>query len=226
MGRQKDYFVHESAYVDEPCDIGKGTKIWHFSHIMKDVKIGERCIFGQNVNVANGVVIGSNVKVQNNVSIYTGTIIEDDVFLGPSCVLTNITNPRSQVVRHSLYEKTVLRRGATVGANATIVCGIELGRYCFIAAGAVVAKDVPDYALMMGVPAKQVGWMSRHGIRLPRPDSDGIMVCPESGYRYKEVEPGVLRCLDLDEESPLPPEKAVGKVCYREFKQKGALYEH
>jgi len=225
MGRQKDYFVHESAYVDEPCDIGKGTKIWHFSHIMKDVKIGERCIFGQNVNVANGVVIGSNVKVQNNVSIYTGTIIEDDVFLGPSCVLTNITNPRSQVVRHSLYEKTILRRGATIGANATIVCGIELGRYCFIAAGAVVAKDVPDYALMMGVPAKQVGWMSRHGIRLPRPDSDGIMVCPESGYRYKEVEPGVVRCLDLDEELPLPPEKAVGKVCYREFKQKGALYE-
>ena len=219
MSQKKDYFVHESAYVDEPCEIGKGTKIWHFSHIMKDVKIGERCIFGQNVNVASGVVIGSNVKVQNNVSIYTGTIIEDDVFLGPSCVLTNITNPRSQVVRHSLYEKTVLRRGATVGANATIVCGIELGRYCFIAAGAVVAKDVPDYALMMGVPAKQVGWMSRHGIRLPRPDSDGIMVCPESGYRYKEVEQGVVRCLDLDEDEPLPADKAVGKVPYDCFKK-------
>jgi UDP-2-acetamido-3-amino-2,3-dideoxy-glucuronate N-acetyltransferase len=219
MSQKKDYFVHESAYVDEPCEIGKGTKIWHFSHIMKDVKIGERCIFGQNVNVASGVVIGSNVKVQNNVSIYTGTIIEDDVFLGPSCVLTNVTNPRSQVVRHSLYEKTILRRGVTVGANATIVCGIELGRYCFIAAGAVVVRDVPDYALMMGIPAKQMGWMSRHGIRLPKPGSDGIMVCPESGYRYKEVEPGVVRCLDLDEESPLPPEKAVGKIPYDDFRK-------
>jgi UDP-2-acetamido-3-amino-2,3-dideoxy-glucuronate N-acetyltransferase len=218
MSQKKDYFVHESAYVDEPCEIGKGTKIWHFSHIMKDVKIGERCIFGQNVNVASGVVIGSNVKVQNNVSIYTGTIIEDDVFLGPSCVLTNVTNPRSQVVRHNLYEKTILRRGATVGANATIVCGIELGRYCFIAAGAVVSKSVPDYALMMGVPARQMGWMSRHGIRLQKPDADGIMVCPESGYRYKEVEVGVVRCLDLDEEAPLPPEKAVGKIPYDDFK--------
>ncbi len=219
MSKEKDYFVHESAYVDEPCEIGKGTKIWHFSHIMKNVKIGERCIFGQNVNVDGGVVIGSNVKVQNNISIYTGTIIEDDVFLGPSCVLTNVTNPRSQVLRHSLYEKTIFHRGASVGANATIVCGIELGRYCFIGAGAVVVKDVPDYALMMGNPAKQRGWMSRHGIRLPQPDSNGIMVCPESGYRYKEVTPGVVRCLDLDEEAPLPPEKAVGKIPYDEFKK-------
>jgi UDP-2-acetamido-3-amino-2,3-dideoxy-glucuronate N-acetyltransferase len=218
MSGEKDYFVHESAYVDQPCEIGKGTKIWHFSHIMKDVKIGERCIFGQNVNVAGGVVIGSNVKVQNNVSIYTGAIIEDDVFLGPSCVLTNVTNPRSQVVRHGIYEKTIFRRGTTVGANATVVCGIELGRYCFIAAGAVVAKDVPDYAMMVGVPARQVGWMSRHGIRLPKPDSAGVMVCPESGYRYKEVEPGVVRCLDLDEEAPLPAEKAVGKIPYDDFK--------
>jgi len=220
MSEKKEYFVHESAYVDEPCEIGRGTKIWHFSHIMKDVKIGERCIFGQNVNVASGVVIGSNVKVQNNVSIYTGAIIEDDVFLGPSCVLTNITNPRSQIVRHSLYEKTVFRRGTTVGANATIVCGIELGRYCFIAAGAVVARDVPDYALMIGVPARRIGWISRHGIRLPEPDSDGIMICAESGYRYKEIEPGVVRCLDLDEEAPLPPEKAVGKISYDALKEK------
>jgi UDP-2-acetamido-3-amino-2,3-dideoxy-glucuronate N-acetyltransferase len=218
MSGQKDYFVHESAYIDQPCEIGKGTKIWHFSHIMKDVKIGQNCIFGQNVNVAGGVVIGNNVKVQNNVSIYTGTIIEDDVFLGPSCVLTNVTNPRSQVVRHGLYEKTIFRRGTTVGANATIVCGIELGRYSFIAAGAVVAKDVPDYALMVGVPARQAGWMSRHGIRLPKPDSDGIMTCPESGYRYKEVEPGVVRCLDLDEEASLPADMAVGKVPYDDFK--------
>src|SRR4030042_3621872 len=134
MSKKEDYFVHESAYVDEPCEIGKGTKIWHFSHIMKDVKIGERCIFGQNVNVANEVVIGSNVKVQNNISIYTGTIIEDDVFLGPSCVLTNVTNRSSQVLRHSLYERTLLRRGATVGANATIVCGVPLGRYAFVGA--------------------------------------------------------------------------------------------
>jgi UDP-2-acetamido-3-amino-2,3-dideoxy-glucuronate N-acetyltransferase len=219
MKRKKDYFVHESAYVDEPCEIGKGTKIWHFSHIMKGAKIGENCIFGQNVNVAGGVVIGNNVKVQNNVSIYTGTIIEDDVFLGPSCVLTNVTNPRSQIVRHNLYEKTVFRRGVTVGANATIVCGIELGRYSFVAAGAVVTEDVPDYALMMGVPAKRAGWISRHGIPLPAADAEGIMVCPESGYRYKEVEPGVVRCLDLDEDALLPPDKAVGTVPYREFKQ-------
>ena len=218
MSEEKDYFVHESAYVDQPCEIGSATKIWHFSHIMKDVKIGERCIFGQNVNVASGVVIGNNVKVQNNVSIYTGAIIEDDVFLAPSCVLTNVTNPRSQVVRHGIYEKTIFRRGTTVGANATVVCGIELGRYSFIAAGAVVAKDVPDYAMMVGVAARQVGWMSRHGIRLPKPDSNGIMICPESGYRYKEVEPGVVKCLDLDEEAHLPPEKAVGKIPYDDFK--------
>ena len=213
------YFVHDSAYVDQPCEIGEGTKIWHFSHIMKDAKIGKRCIFGQNVHVASGVVIGNNVKVQNNVSIYTGVVIEDDVFLGPSCVLTNVSNPRSQIVRHNLYEKTIFHRGATVGANATFVCGIELGRYCFIAAGAVVTKDVPDYALMIGVPARQIGWMSRHGTRLPEPDSDGIMVCPEGGYRYKEVKPGVVRCLDLDEEAPLPPEKSVGRISYDDFKR-------
>ncbi|MHC4437163.1 MAG: acyltransferase [Planctomycetota bacterium] len=218
MSRSKEYFVHESAYVDEPCEIGKGTKIWHFSHIMKDVKIGQNCIFGQNVHIAGGVVIGNNVKVQNNVSIYTGTIIEDDVFLGPSCVLTNVTNPRSQVVRHSLYEQTIFRRGTTVGANATIVCGIQLGRYSFISAGAVVTKDIPDYALIMGVPAKWAGWMSRHGVRLPDPDAYGIMVCQESGFQYKEIEQGIIRCLDLDEEAPLPPEMAVGKIPYDRLK--------
>lgn len=220
MSQGKDYFVHETAYVDDPCEIGKGTKIWHFSHVMKEAMIGKNCILGQNVNVAGGVVIGNNVKIQNNVSIYTGTIVEDDVFLGPSCVLTNITNPRSQIVRHSLYEKTIIRRGTTVGANATIVCGIELGRYCFIAAGAVVTEDVPDYALMVGVPGQQAGWMSRHGIRLGEPDSEGIMICAESGYRYKEVEPGVMRCLDLDEEAPLPPDQAIGRVSYDESKRK------
>lgn len=217
---ENDYFVHESAYVDEPCEIGKGTKIWHFSHIMKNVRVGKNCIFGQNVHVASGVVIGNNVKVQNNVSIYTGVLIEDDVFLGPSCVLTNITNPRSQVTRHNLYEKTILRRGATVGANATIVCGIELGRYSFVAAGAVVTRDVPDYALMRGVPAKRVGWISRHGILLPKPGAEGIMTCPESGYNYKEIEPGTVRCLDLDEEAPLPPDKATGRVSYDDLKRK------
>jgi UDP-2-acetamido-3-amino-2,3-dideoxy-glucuronate N-acetyltransferase len=220
MSEQKDYFVHESAYVDQPCQIGKGTKIWHFSHILKDCVIGEKCIFGQNVNVASGVIIGNNVKVQNNVSIYTGTIVEDDVFLGPSCVLTNVTNPRSQIVRHNLYEKTIFRRGATIGANATIVCGIEIGRYAFVAAGAVVTKNVPDYALMMGVPARHTGWMSRHGLPLKNPDKNGVMICPESGFRYKQVEPGILRCLDLDEEQPLLPEQAVGKMSYDYYKQK------
>ena len=166
------------------------------------------------------MIIGNNVKVQNNISIYTGAIIEDDVFLGPSCVLTNVTNPRSQVVRHSLYEKTILRKGCTIGANATIVCGITIGRYAFIGAGALVAKDVPDYALMMGVPARRIGWMSRHGHRLNNPDDDGIMICPESGYRYREIEPSVLKCLNLDEDSPLPENLAVGKIAYDEFKVK------
>jgi UDP-2-acetamido-3-amino-2,3-dideoxy-glucuronate N-acetyltransferase len=218
--QSREYFVHESAYVDYPCEIGSGTKIWHFCHIMKNARIGKNCILGQNVNVAGGVVVGNNVKVQNNVSIYSGAIIEDDVFLGPSCVLTNVTNPRSQIVRHNLYEKTIFHRGATVGANSTIVCGIELGRYCFIGAGAVVTKDVPDYALVMGVPARQVGWISRHGIPLSDPDAEGVMICPEGGYRYKEVEPGVLRCLDLDENVCLPPEKAIGNTSYKEFKRK------
>ena len=175
------YFKHESAYVDEPCDIGDGTKIWHFCHVQKGAKIGENCVFGQNCNVANDVVIGYNVKVQNNVSIYTGTVIEDDVFLGPSCVLTNVTNPRSQVNRHALYEKTLLRRGCSIGANATIVCGITIGRYAFVAAGAVITKDVPDYALMVGVPARQRGWMNRHGLPLADPDPEGTYTCPESG---------------------------------------------
>jgi len=164
------------------------------------------------------VVIGNNVKVQNNVSIYGGTSIEDDVFLGPSCVLTNVKNPRSQVQRGSIYERTLIRRGATVRANATIVCGVTLGQYCFIGAGAVVIHSVPDYALILGNPGRMVGWMSRHGHRLVSPGGDGIMQCPESGFRYKEVQPGVLRCLDLPEEDPLPPELAVGRRSYEEFK--------
>lgn len=215
-----NYFAHSSAIIDDGARIGKETRIWHFSHVLAGARIGNRCSFGQNVSVAGGTVIGNNVKVQNNVSIYEGTIIEDDVFLGPSCVLTNVSNPRSQVVRRALYEKTHIRRGATIGANATVVCGITIGRYAFIAAGAVVVKDVPDYALMAGVPARQKGWMSRHGHVLRNPDNEGILVCPESGLRYREVEPGLLRCLDLDEESPLPEALAVGTVSYDEWKQK------
>ena len=215
---ERNWFAHPTAIVDETAQIGRGTKIWHFSHVMKNAQIGEGCSFGQNCHIASDVVIGNNVKVQNNVSVYTGTEIEDDVFLGPSCVLTNVTNPRSQVNRHSLYEKTVLRRGTTVGANATIVCGVELGRYSFVAAGAVVAKDVPDYALMIGVPARRIGWMSRHGHRLEDPDANGIMLCPESGYRYQEVHSGELRCLDLHEDMPLPAKLASGNHSYDDFK--------
>jgi UDP-2-acetamido-3-amino-2,3-dideoxy-glucuronate N-acetyltransferase len=206
--------------VDEGAEIGEGTKIWHFAHVLSGAKIGRRCVFGQNTMVAGGVTVGDNVKVQNNVAIYAGTVVEDDVFLGPSCVLTNVSNPRSQIVRHSLYEKTVFRRGATVGANATVVCGVEVGRYAFVAAGAVVTTNVSDYALMMGVPARRSGWMSRHGHRLGCPDAEGIMICPESNLRYKEVEPGVLRCLDLDEKAPLPAELSKGEVSYDECKAK------
>jgi len=217
------YFVHPTAIVDEGALIGAGTRVWHFCHIMKGARIGERCIFGQNCFVGENVIIGNNVKVQNNVSIYTGTIVEDDVFLGPSCVLTNVTNPRSQINRHALYEKILIRRGATIGANATVVCGVELGRYCFIGAGAVVTKNVPDYALVLGNPGRRVVWMSRHGHLLRGQGSDGIMVCPESGFRYREVQSGVLRCLDLDEEAPLPEELSKGLRSYREIKAEAAV---
>lgn len=196
-------FVHPSAYVDEPCEIGAGTKIWHFCHVMAEAQIGENCILGQNVFVASGVKIGDNVKIQNNVSVYAGVELEDDVFCGPSCVFTNVINPRSQVVRKNEYRPTRVRRGATLGANATIVCGITIGQYAFIGAGAVVRHDVPDYALMLGVPARQHGWMSRHGQRLSSSDEDGIMICPESGWRYRQDEAGVVRCLDWPEEKPL-----------------------
>jgi UDP-2-acetamido-3-amino-2,3-dideoxy-glucuronate N-acetyltransferase len=201
---EREIFVHPSSFVDEPCEIGVGTKIWHFSHVLKGARIGERCVLGQNVSVAGGVVIGDNVKIQNNVSLYTGVVLEDDVFCGPSCVFTNVVNPRSQVVRHHLYERTVVRRGATIGANATIVCGATIGRYAFVGAGAVVRGDVADYALMLGVPAIRKGWMSRHGHQLKEFNDDGIAICSESGWRYKEVKPGVLRCLDWPEDEPLP----------------------
>jgi UDP-2-acetamido-3-amino-2,3-dideoxy-glucuronate N-acetyltransferase len=218
------YFVHQTAFADEGSEIGAGTKIWHFSHIMKGARLGQKCVIGQNVNVDAGAVIGNNVKIQNNVSVYTGVVIEDDVFLGPSCVLTNVSNPRSQVNRHSLYETTLLKRGCSIGANSTIVCGVTVGRYAFVGAGSVVTKDVPDFALVLGNPARRAGWMSRHGHRLGSPDADGVMVCPESGYRYQEVEPGILRCLDLDEEAALPADLTVGTRSYKQFKE-DATYE-
>jgi UDP-2-acetamido-3-amino-2,3-dideoxy-glucuronate N-acetyltransferase len=200
----KPYYVHPSAYVDEPVSIGEGTKIWHFCHVMPNATIGKGCSFGQNVFVGSGVRVGDNVKVQNNVSLYEGVELEDDVFCGPSCVFTNVINPRSQIVRRAEYRTTRVLRGATIGANATIVCGTTIGRYAFIAAGSVVTKGVvPDYALMAGVPARRKGWMSRHGHQLGKPDADGIMRCPESGWRYQEVEPNVVRCLDRAEDQPL-----------------------
>lgn len=178
------YFVHPSAIVDEGCNIGTGTKIWHFSHIMTGCVIGENCNIGQNVVISPEVVLGSNVKIQNNVSLYTGVTCGDDVFLGPSCVFTNVTNPRSAVNRRGQYSKTHVGNGASIGANATIVCGHDIGEFAFIGAGAVVTKNVPAYALLVGNPAKQMGWMSEFGHRLVF-DQDGIAECPESKQRYK-----------------------------------------
>ena len=179
-----DYFVHETAVIDNGCKIGKGTKIWHFSHIMPDCIIGENCNIGQNVVVSPGVVLGKNVKVQNNVSIYTGVICEDDVFLGPSMVFTNVMNPRSAVNRKNEYLKTTVKRGASIGANATIVCGHDIGEFAFVGAGTVVTKDVPAYALVIGNPSRQTGWMSEFGHKL-KFDASGIAVCPESNEKYQ-----------------------------------------
>lgn len=177
------YFAHETAVVDEGCMIGEGTKIWHFSHIMPDCTIGERCNIGQNVVVSPGVKLGDNVKVQNNVSIYTGVECEDDVFLGPSMVFTNVINPRSAVNRRGQYSRTIVKKGASIGANATIVCGNDIGSFAFIGAGSVVTKEVPDFALLVGNPARQIGWMSEYGHRLNF-DENGVAVCPESGQEY------------------------------------------
>ncbi len=184
MTTSNNFFAHETAVIDEGCDIGKGTKIWHFTHIMTGCKIGENCNFGQNVVVSPGVVLGRNVKVQNNVSIYTGVICEDDVFLGPSMVFTNVINPRSAVNRKAEYAKTLVGRGASIGANATIVCGHDIGAFAFIGAGAVVTKTVPAYALVVGNPARHVGWMSEYGHRL-KFDENGWASCPESGEKYQ-----------------------------------------
>jgi UDP-2-acetamido-3-amino-2,3-dideoxy-glucuronate N-acetyltransferase len=191
MEKSKEYFVHESAYVDEGALIGNGTKIWHFCHIMNGAKLGENCNLGQNVFVANDVILGNNVKVQNNISIYTGVICEDDVFLGPSMVFTNVTNPRSGVNRKGQYSKTTVMKGATIGANATIVCGHDIGEFAFIGAGTVVTKNVPAYALVVGNPARQMGWMSEYGHRLNF-DENGIAFCPESNEEYR-LEGGRVR---------------------------------
>jgi len=187
----KNYFAHETAVIDEGCTIGKGTRIWHFSHIMKDCVIGENCNLGQNVVVSAQVILGKNVKVQNNVSIYTGVICEDDVFLGPSMVFTNVINPRSHILRRDQYQKTLVRRGATIGANATIVCGNEIGEFAFIGAGAVITKDVPPYALIIGNPGRHVGWMSEYGHRLHF-DDEGLATCPESHEYYRLTKESIV----------------------------------
>ena len=185
-----DYFVHDTARVDDGAHIGSGTKVWHFSHIMPGAIVGERCSIGQNVNIGSKAVVGNGVKVQNNVSIYDSVIIEDDVFCGPSCVFTNVVNPRAFVERKTEYKETRIKKGATIGANATVICGVTLGEYCLIAAGAVVTKDVPDYALMVGVPARQKGWVSREGEIL-----EDNLICPRTGDRYK-VENGNLKPIE------------------------------
>ena len=209
--------VHPSSVVDQGAVLGQGTAIWHFSHICAGAVIGANCSLGQNVLVADDAFLGNNVKVQNNAAIYGGITVEDDVFLGPSCVLTNVTNPRSQVSRKSLYEKTLIKRGATIGANATIVCGINLGRYSFIGAGTVVTKDIPDYGLVLGNPGKLSGYMSRHGHKLTFNEL-GRATCLESNFVYEKVEEQV-RCQDLGEDDPLPIELSIGSQDYDSFKR-------
>ncbi|OVE75719.1 N-acetyltransferase [bacterium E08(2017)] len=199
----KDVFVHETAVVDDGVTIGDGTKVWHFSHIMDKTVLGEKCSVGQNVVIGPDVSVGNHVKIQNNVSVYKGVTLEDYVFCGPSMVFTNVYNPRSEIPRMEEVRQTVVKRGASLCANCTIVCGVTIGRYAFVAAGAVVTRDVPDYGLVVGVPGRQVGWMSRHGVMLPEADEKNIMTCKDSGLRYKEMPPGVVRCIDVDEEAEL-----------------------
>lgn len=192
MNEQHDFFAHPTAVIDEGCKIGKGTRIWHFSHIMPNCVLGENCNLGQNVVISPEVVLGNNVKIQNNVSVYTGVTCADDVFLGPSCVFTNVTNPRSAVNRKGQYDKTHVGRGASIGANATIVCGHDIGAFAFIGAGAVVTKNIPDYALVVGNPSRQTGWMSEYGHKL-KFDSSGNATCPESGQTYELADGKVKR---------------------------------
>lgn len=199
-----DALIHPSACVDAGSEIGPGTRIWHFSHVMAGAVIGRDCTIGQNVFVAAGAKIGNHVKIQNNVSVYSGVELEDEVFCGPSCVFTNVKHPRSELSRRTEFVRTRIRRGATLGANATVICGADLGRYCFVAAGAVVSGTQPDYALLVGVPARRTGWVSRHGHRLESRDGEGNLLCPETGYRYLERADGTLSCLDHPEDLPLP----------------------
>lgn len=188
----QDFFAHQSAVIDEGCSIGAGTKIWHFSHLMTTCKIGENCNIGQNVVISPKVILGNNVKVQNNVSIYTGVICEDDVFLGPSMVFTNVINPRSAIIRRDEYKSTLVKKGASIGANATIVCGNTIGSYAMVGAGAVVTKDVPDYALVIGNPSRQTAWVGEYGHKLDF-DKDGFASCPESAQKYQLIEGKVIR---------------------------------
>ena len=183
----KNVFVHESSYIDDNVVIGNGTKVWHFSHVLPNCEIGDDCSLGQNVVIGPSVIVGNKVKIQNNVSVYEGVTLEDGVFCGPSCVFTNVNNPRSEIVRKDEYRKTIVKRGASIGANATIICGHNLGEYCFIAAGAVVTKEVPPFALMAGTPARRIGWMSKSGGRL-----DKNLICPIDGARYKQIEPNEI----------------------------------
>lgn len=197
-------WVHPSACVDPGSAIGAGTRIWHFSHIMSGAVIGRACTIGQNVFISSLARVGDHVKIQNNVSVYDGVELEDEVFCGPSCVFTNVKNPRSELSRKSEFVKTRVRRGATLGANATVICGADLGRYSLLGAGAVASGTYPDYALLLGVPARHAGWVSRHGHRLEARDLDGNLLCPESHFRYREEPSGTLSCLDQQEDQPLP----------------------
>jgi UDP-2-acetamido-3-amino-2,3-dideoxy-glucuronate N-acetyltransferase len=196
------YFAHDSAFIDDDVEIGVGTSIWHVSHVLAGSKIGKNCKIGQNVVIGPNAVVGNGVKIQSNVSVYKGVVLEDYVFCGPSMVFTNVYNPRSEIPRMDEVKETLVKRGASLCANCTIVCGVTIGRYAFVGAGSVVTKDIPDYGLVVGVPGRQVGWMSRHGHRM-EPDDDGMMLCPESGYKYQEVEAGIVKCLDANEDEEL-----------------------
>jgi len=213
--------IFETAIVEDGATIGAGTGVWHCVHVQSGAVIGKRCVLGQNVMVAGGATLGNNVKVQNNVAVYAGVTVEDDVFLGPSCVLTNVTNPRSGVSRKAMFEKTLIKRGATVGANATIVCGVTVGRHAMIAAGAVVTKDVPDYAMIVGVPGKQRGFVTRHGHPID-PAPGQTVACPETRLQYALNDQGQLRCLDLDEDAPMPDAYQSGITPYRDLHPRGS----
>lgn len=221
MSISPDAKIFKTAVVEDGATVGAGTGIWHGVHVQSGAIIGQRCVLGQNVMVAGGAVLGNNVKVQNNVAVYAGVTVQDDVFLGPSCVLTNVTNPRSGVSRKAMFEKTLIKRGATIGANATIVCGVTVGQHAMIAAGAVVTKDVPDYAMIVGVPGKQRGYVTRHGHPID-PAPGQTVSCPETQLRYKLNDASELRCLDLDEDAPLPEDLANGITPYRDIHPRGS----